>query len=323
VDDADVAVVVEPADHVGAHPAEPDHRELHGGQTATKWPSVLSERQIEPTVHDSSGSRDLTDVTPWPYVAPSSSSPTTLNVVIATDEHVGGSPVERMKIMNSNESLSNETKQSGRSGVNRAVAAGLTLGVLGGTAAGLVFGVPGLTSAAANDAVVSPAAIVQQVDETDPAVPADEAPAEPGTRLRDTLQSLVDDGTITSDQADAVVAHLLENRPERGEGDGRGPGGHRGGPGMFAAGVGSEALTDLLGLDAEELRTQLRDGSTLADIATAQGVEVQAVIDELVAEVEERTTNAVENGRIDQAEADEKLAEAEARITDMVNNGRD
>jgi hypothetical protein len=48
---------------------------------------------------------------------------------------------------------------------------------------------------------------------------------------------------------------------------------------------------------------------------------VQAVVDELVAEVTERVDNAVENGRIDQTEADEKLAEAEAKITDMVNNG--
>ena len=129
-------------------------------------------------------------------------------------------------------------------------------------------------------------------------------------------------------QADAVVAQLIASRPERGE-FGEGPGGH-GGPGggrhggMMggAAGVASEALTDLLGIDAEELRTQLRDGATLAEIATDEGVEVQAVIDELVAEVDERLDNAVENGRIDQAEADEKAADAEAKITDMVNNGR-
>ena len=87
-------------------------------------------------------------------------------------------------------------------------------------------------------------------------------------------------------------------------------------------GVGSEALTDLLGIDAQELRTQVRDGATLAEIAEAQGIEVQAVIDEHVAELDERLTNAVESSRVDSAEADEKLADAEAKITDMVNNGR-
>lgn len=227
--------------------------------------------------------------------------------------------------MNSNDNSANPT---GRSGINRAVAAGLTLGVIGGTAAGLVFGVPGLTSAASSDTVVQPAAIVQQVDETDPPAPTD-APPEAGTRLRDSLQALVDDGTITAEQADAITAHLVENRPERGEGlgEGSGPGSGEGrgegrGPGMFGRGVGSEAVADLLGLDAQELRQQVRDGATLAEIATAQGVEPQAVIDELVAELTERLDNAVENGRIDQAEADEKLADAEAKITEMVNNGR-
>jgi polyhydroxyalkanoate synthesis regulator phasin len=204
------------------------------------------------------------------------------------------------------------------SGKRRGIAVGIAGGLLAGTAAGLVFGVPGLTSAASTDVAVSQAALVQQTDETD--TTTEGAPAEMGTRLREALQELVDGGTITAEQADAVTTHLVENRPERGDGEGRG--GHRGGPGMFGRGVASEALTDLLGIDGEELRTQLRAGATLAEIAAEQGVEVQAVVDELVAEVTERVDNAVENGRIDQTEADEKLAEAEAKITDMVNNGR-
>ncbi len=75
----------------------------------------------------------------------------------------------------------------------------------------------------------------------------------------------------------------------------------RGGPGM-----GSEALTDLLGLTAEEIHTQLHDGATLAEIAAAQGVEVQAVVDALVAELDTRLDEAVADGRIDQAEADDE-----------------
>jgi polyhydroxyalkanoate synthesis regulator phasin len=208
---------------------------------------------------------------------------------------------------------------AGSPGKRRGLTIGLAGGLLAGTAAGLVFGVPGLSSAASEGTSAAPAVLVQQTDETDPAAPPD-AP-EMGTRLRESLQELVDAGTITAEQADAVSAHLVENRPERHDG---GPGGHGGrhGGGMFGRGVASEALTDLLGLDAEELRTQLREGLTLAEIAADQGVEVQAVIDELVAEVDERLDNAVENGRIDQAEADEKLADATTKITDMVNNGR-
>jgi hypothetical protein len=176
----------------------------------------------------------------------------------------------------------------------RSVAIGLAGGLLAGTAAGLVIGVPGLTTTTSTDA------------------------AEPGARLREALQALVDDGTITAEQADAVTAHLVENRPERGEGRR----GHHRGPAMFGLGVASEAVADLLDIDAAELRSQLREGATLAEIATAEGVDPQAVVDELVGELRERVDNAVESGRIDQAGADEKLAEAEARLTDLVNNGR-
>jgi polyhydroxyalkanoate synthesis regulator phasin len=215
-------------------------------------------------------------------------------------------PTEGITTMSTNHSI-NDSKPGGRRGLT----IGLAGGLLAGTAAGLVFGVPGLSSAAAE----SPAALVQQADETT----TDDALPDPGVRLRETLQALVDDGTLTSEQADEVASHLVENRPERGE-RGEGRPGHRGK--AFGLGVASEALTDLLGIDGQELRTQLRDGATLAEIAKAQDVDVQLVIEELVAEVTERVDNAVENGRIDQAEADEKLAEAEARITDMVNNGR-
>lgn len=198
----------------------------------------------------------------------------------------------------------------------RRLSIGIAGGLLAGTAAGIVFGVPGLSSA--TDA--TPAALVQQADEA----PADDARPEPGARLRERLQALVDEETITADQADAVASHLVENRPERGERGERGPRGEDGRRPLgkaFGLGVGSEALTDLLGIDAAELRTQLRDGATLSEIAVARGVEVQDLVGELVGELAERLDNAVENGRIDQAQADEKLAEAEAKITDRVENG--
>ena len=238
---------------------------------------------------------------------------------------VNGEPVaDRLvkgKHMMSNEN--NDISTTGSTGRRRGITIGLAGGLLAGTAAGLVFGVPGLSNAASETTSGAPSAVVQQIDETDPgATPPADAP-DMGAGLREVLQPLVDDDTITAEQADAVVAQLVENRPERGEGRfGEGRGGHH--PGMMGhrAGVASEALTDLLGIDAEELRTQLHDGATLAEIAQAKGIEPQAVIDELVAEVQERVDNAVENGRIDQAEADQKLADAEARFTDMVNNGR-
>lgn len=200
-----------------------------------------------------------------------------------------------------NQSIPISPQRPGSSGRRRG-AIGLVGGLLAGTAAGFVFGMPGLSSAASSDVAVS-AAIAQQADEGDPA-PEATPDGEPGERLRETLQALVDDGTITAEQADAVTAHIVENRPERGDRPGAGERGERGRPGMFARGVGSEVLTDVLGLDAAELREQLRDGATLAEIAEAEGVDPQAVVDALVDELEERVANAVENGRPDRAAAD-------------------
>jgi polyhydroxyalkanoate synthesis regulator phasin len=193
---------------------------------------------------------------------------------------------------------------------------GLAAGLLGGTAAGLILGVPGMSNAAADTGtVVAPAAIVQQVDEA----PADDSPVQPGERLRTVLQPLVDDGTIDAAQADAVTAQLMENRGERGPGKfgERGPGkfGEHG-PGKFGH---SEVVTDLLGIDAATLRAELQAGSTLAEVATAQGVSVDVLVDAIVNQMQERVDAAVEAGKITADEAAEKLAEAEVRVTAKVN----
>lgn len=208
---------------------------------------------------------------------------------------------------------------------------GLAAGLLGGTAAGLVLGVPGMSSATADTGtVVTPAAIVQQVDDAPvDEAPADDAAAQPGERLRSVLQPLVDDGTIDAAQADAVAKQLMEKRGNRGEpefggerkfgGEGK-FGGERkfGGQGKFG---GSEVVTDLLGIDAETLRAELQAGSTLAEVATAQGVTVDVLVDAIVDQMQERVDAAVEAGKITADEAAEKLAEAVERITAKVNGG--
>ena len=81
-------------------------------------------------------------------------------------------------------------------------------------------------------------------------------------------------------------------------------------------------LAGLLGIDVETLRSELRDGKTVAEIAAEQGVDVQTVIDSLVAEAKAHLDLSVESGRLTQEEADAKLAEVTERITDFVNNGR-
>ncbi|MGH9133274.1 MAG: hypothetical protein ACRDZZ_05000 [Ilumatobacteraceae bacterium] len=208
----------------------------------------------------------------------------------------------------------------------RATAVGLTAGLLGGGVAGLTLGVPGLTSAAG----ANPAAVVQQEDPptddtsddttdatTDTTTDDSDAPAERGDRLRELLQELVDDGTLTSEQADTVTSFLVENRPD----------GHHRFPGWFERrhdgfGLDRGEIADLFGLEPSELRDLVRDGQSLADVATAHGVDVQTVIDTFVNAAEEHLDRAVTNGRLTQEEADEKLAELTERITEMVNTAR-
>jgi polyhydroxyalkanoate synthesis regulator phasin len=212
----------------------------------------------------------------------------------------------------------------------RATALGLTAGLLGGGAAGLLLGVPALTSAAGDGVAV----VAQQDDGTDTTTDdttdsttddttdatddgaGDETTAngERGERIRAALQDLVDDGTITTEQADAVATHLAEQLADHG---GRGPGG-RHGHGAFDG----EVVADLLGITPEALRDALRDGSSIAELAEANGVEIQTVIDALVAEAREHVELAVTNGRLTQAEADEKLADITERITEMVDRSR-
>ena len=157
----------------------------------------------------------------------------------------------------------------------------------------------GLVAAVLGAMVFSGVALAQ-TDETD----VSESPAY--TRIVEALGPLVDSGTITQAQAEAIAEALAA--------DARGLGGrgHRGG------GHAVEAAAEFLGVDADDLKTQLREGATLADVAGAQ---TDALIAELVSQAEERIAQAVEDGRITQDQADEKLAEVEDKITDMVNNG--
>lgn len=81
-----------------------------------------------------------------------------------------------------------------------------------------------------------------------------------------------------------------------------------------------DAAATALGMTVEELRTALADGSTIAEVAAAQGVAVQTVIDALLAEVQAHLDAEVAAGEHTAEEAAAKLAAATARITEMVNN---
>jgi hypothetical protein len=204
-----------------------------------------------------------------------------------------------------------------RSTTRRNAVLGVAGGLLAGGTIGLLVAAPTFTSAApalgVSDNVEQDVEGDEQGD-VPAAEPDEDAAGVPGTRLRDALQPLVDDGTITSEQADAVAEHLATEVPGGGE--------RRGGWGRRHPGFDGEVVAEAIGIDVAELREQLRAGSSIADIATANGVAPQAVIDQLVAEVDRHLDLAVEGGRLTEAEAAEKLAAAEERITARVNGER-
>ncbi len=132
--------------------------------------------------------------------------------------------------------------------------------------------------------------------------------------LKNALASLVTDGTLTQAQADKVATTLDSQLPERG-----GPGGHKGGMGLKAS---QDAAATALGMTADELRTELKAGKSLAEVATAKNVDVNTLISSMVTAAEGELAQAVTDGKLTQAQADTIKSTLTQRITDRVNSVR-
>ena len=128
-------------------------------------------------------------------------------------------------------------------------------------------------------------------------------------------------GELTQAQADAKLVEatvratdMVNSVRPAGMGEGKHGGMGHGGPAKSLANIAS-----VLKLTEAELKTQLDGGKSLAAVATAQNVNVQLVIDAVVAEMKAHIAEEVASGELTQAQADAKLAEATVRATDMVN----
>jgi hypothetical protein len=75
-----------------------------------------------------------------------------------------------------------------------------------------------------------------------------------------------------------------------------------------------------IGISEADLRTALESGKSMADVATANGVDPQKVIDALVADAQAKLAERVANGDLTQAQADEISGDLVQRITDHVNH---
>ena len=81
----------------------------------------------------------------------------------------------------------------------------------------------------------------------------------------------------------------------------------------------SEVAAEALGMTTDELREARQAGQSLAEIAAAQGVSVDTVIDALTADAEARIAEKVAAGELTQEEADERLAGLDERVAEKVN----
>jgi hypothetical protein len=146
---------------------------------------------------------------------------------------------------------------------------------------------------------------------------ADVADAQ-GVDIQVVIDALVANGTERLEEAITELPDRMADLVEReGLPD-------RGGHGRFGhgPGIGLEAAAEAIGISADDLRTELRDGATIAEVAAANDVDVQTVIDALVAEASANLDEKVADGDLTEDEAAERKAELEERITAMVNGER-
>jgi transposase-like protein len=92
----------------------------------------------------------------------------------------------------------------------------------------------------------------------------------------------------------------------------------RGARGLLGDGLATAA--DAIGVDVEELRSALREGSTIADVARDHDVDPQAVVDAVVDAAMQRIDAALDDG-IDADRAETLRERLTERVTRMVEEG--
>jgi hypothetical protein len=140
--------------------------------------------------------------------------------------------------------------------------------------------------------------------------------------IRDSLQGLVDDKTLTDAQADKVADTLgrkdgpFDHRGAPGGGPGRGHG-----FGFFLGGDGLKPAADVLGMSVADVRKALRDGTTLAELAQQKGKSEDAVVQALTKDATARIDQAVKAGKLDKTKADELKARVDEGVKTFVEKG--
>jgi ribosomal protein S20 len=121
----------------------------------------------------------------------------------------------------------------------------------------------------------------------------------------------VKDGKLTADQANQRKSNL-QDRITKLVNEGKPKGDH--GPKLDAA-------AKALNVSVDDLRSKLKDGKTLAQVAKDQGADVQKVIDAMVADATAYIDQAVKDGKLTADQATQRKSGLKDRITKLVNDG--
>ena len=80
-----------------------------------------------------------------------------------------------------------------------------------------------------------------------------------------------------------------------------------------------DIITEATGLTLQEIRQQVADGATLAEVIEANGGSVDDVVTQVVAAITERVTEGQANGNLTAERATEILENLEQNVRDMLN----
>jgi len=136
----------------------------------------------------------------------------------------------------------------------------------------------------------------------------------------DAVGEALANGRITQEQADKAneridsgkgLRGLFERRQDRRE--------HR--RDLIRRGIVQSAAT-ALSMNAEELRAELQEGNSIADVAAEQGVSLDAVKAQITSDAEAKLDELVAAGTLTQERADDALARLTENLDNILNKSK-
>jgi polyhydroxyalkanoate synthesis regulator phasin len=138
-----------------------------------------------------------------------------------------------------------------------------------------------------------------------------------GQVVKNALDGLVQKGTITQDQENAVIQSLQDAAKGAKHGNGNGRAALR--PRARIAGGMVKVAADKIGVQPQDLVTARRNGQSVADVANSKGVNPSDVVTAIVNAGDQKIDQAVSNGTINQDKADKAKAKLPQLADKFVN----